>query len=137
MSTLENDYKAFLQKLNLERLRVATVLAIILVPSSSILLDYLIYPEYVKTFLPLRLVCTGLSIIVLAVSYTKIGASYAKALGIFATSNVAIMIAIMIQYLGYETPYYAGLNLVILAIGVVFPWGVRETLGVRPLLWTV
>jgi len=128
MSPLENSYKAFLQKINLERLRIATLLVIVLVPASILMLDYIIYPEYVKTFLPLRLACTILSIIILVISYTKIGAVYATALGIFEMSNVAIMIAIMIQYLGYETPYYAGLNLIILGIGVVFPWGVRETL---------
>lgn len=125
---MEEAYHQFLQRLILKRLRVASALAIILVPSGSVLLDYFIYPEYVRTFLPLRLACTILSVIVLLVSYTKVGEYYPTGLGIFETSNVAIMIAMMIQYLGYETPYYAGLNLIILAIGVVFPWGVRETL---------
>jgi signal transduction histidine kinase len=126
MNLLEEKYRAFLKNLNVERLRIGTLLAIVLVPA-GISLDYFTHPEHLKTFLILRLVCTAISFLVLAITYTKFGLTHALALGVFETSNVAIMLAVMIRYLGYETEYYAGLNLVILAIGVLFPWNLKET----------
>ena len=127
MSQLENDYKAFLEKINLERARVGAMLAASLVMIFS-LLDFFSYPEYAKTFLFLRVVDSALLLIVLAISYSKFGLSYGRALGIFEMSITGIMINIMIRYAGYETPYYAGLNLVVLAIGVLFPWNPKETI---------
>jgi signal transduction histidine kinase len=127
MNPLENDYKAFLQKINLERARVGAILAASLVMIFS-LLDFFSYPEYAKTFLFLRVADSALLLIALAISYSKFGLSYGRALGIFEMSLTGIMINIMIRYAGYETPYYAGLNLVVLAIGVLFPWSLKETI---------
>jgi len=42
----------------------------------------------------------------------------------------------MIRFLGYESPYYAGLNLIILAIGVLFPWGPKETFVASSLIFS-
>jgi len=127
MTPFEDDYKTFLQNLNVGRLRVLLLSAMILAPIFTVL-DYIIYPEAIKTFLPLRFACLLLSAIVFALSYTEKGILYVKVLEAFTLSNISIMIAFTIQYLGYETPYYAGLNLIILAIGVILPWGVFETL---------
>ena len=105
MNPLENDYKAFLQKINLERARVGTMLAASLVMMFS-LLDFFSYPEYAKTFLFLRVVCSALLLIALAILYSRFGLSYGRALGIFEMAITGIMINIMIRYAGYETPYY-------------------------------
>jgi len=127
MNPLEDDYKAFLKKINLERARVGAIMTGGLVMIFSVL-DFFSYPDYAKTFFLLRLVDIALMLIVLAISYTKLGLSYGKAFGIFEMSITGIMINTMIRYTGYESPYYAGLNLVVLAIGVMYPWGFKETL---------
>jgi signal transduction histidine kinase len=128
MNELENKYKAFLQEINLKRARAGAMMPAILVMAFSLLDDFS-HPEYANRFLFLRIVCSALLLLAWAISYTKRGSSYGKALGIFEMSICAIMINIMIRYIGYETPYYAGLNLVILGIGVLFPWGLSETLS--------
>ncbi len=127
MTRYRNEYNLFLQNLNKERLRVALILAIVLVPSFA-LLDYLVHPAYFRTFASLRLGCSVLSIVLLALSYTRLGTTYAMELGFFSALGMAVMLARMIQHLGYESPYYAGFNLIILSIGVILPWGVIETL---------
>jgi len=134
MTPFEDDYKAFLKNLNVGRLRVALVSTIILAPIFTVL-DYVIYPEAIKMFLPLRFACFVLSAIVFALSYTEKGVLYVKILEIFTLSNISIMVAFTIQYLGYETPYYAGLNLIILAIGVILPWDVYETLAASGIIY--
>ncbi|MEK7702886.1 MAG: ATP-binding protein [Nitrospirota bacterium] len=126
MSILEDQYKAFLQQVNLQRARVGAITAASLVMIFATL-DFFSYPEYAKIFFLLRVVCTASLLITLALSYTKFGLTYSKALGIFEMSSCAIMINIMTRHAGYETPYYAGLNLVILAIGVLYPWSLKET----------
>ncbi len=127
MSRSGEAYKAALQKINVERARVGAIMPAVLVMAFSVL-DFFSYPEYAGTFLSLRVVCTALLLLILAVSYTPFGLLHGKALGIIEMSIIGVIINTMIRYAGYETPYYAGLNLVILAIGVLFPWGLRETL---------
>ncbi len=126
MNILGEAYKAFLQNVSVERVRVGAPMAGTLVMIFSVL-DFFSYPEYAKTFLFFRVVCTAVLLLAWAISYTKFGLPYATLLGIVEMSACAIMISIMIRYVGYETPYYAGLNLVILAMGVLYPWNLKET----------
>jgi len=127
MISFEDDYKIFLQNLNIGRLRVVLTSAIIFVPIFSVI-DYFIYPEYVGMFLPMRVICLSLLALIFALSFTEIGNSYCMGLQIFTLSNIAIMIAVTMRYLGDDTPYYAGFNLIILAIGIILPWDVWKTL---------
>jgi signal transduction histidine kinase len=48
-------------------------------------------------------------------------------LSMFSFVIVGFGIALMVRRLGYESPYYAGLNLVYLAT-VIIPWGAKKTL---------
>jgi signal transduction histidine kinase len=127
MNSLDEAYEASLREINLVRVRVGAVMAGALIMVFT-LLDFFSYPDYAKTFLFLRIVCTAFLLLAWGLSYTKFGLPNAKALGMFEMSIIGIMINIMIRCVGYETPYYAGLNLVILAIGVLYPWGLKETL---------
>ncbi|HXF90497.1 MAG TPA: hypothetical protein VNJ29_01040 [Candidatus Nitrosotenuis sp.] len=120
------EYSHFLQDLNLKTLRIGCILAFTLVPLSGVL-DYLTNPEFFKTFLYIRLVSSMVSLLIYLTSFSHFGKHNSVILGIALTSNVAIAISVMIRFLGYESPYYAGLNLIILAIGVLFPWGPKET----------
>ncbi len=125
-SDVINEYAYFLQDLNLRTLRIGCILAFTLVPLSGVL-DYLTNPEFFKTFFYIRLISSVVSLLIYLISYSTFWKQNSVILGIALTSNVAIAISVMIRFLGYESPYYAGLNLIILAIGVLFPWGPRET----------
>ena len=121
------SYNFFLLPLNLSRLRVASLFAIILVPASSAI-DLLTNPQYVIPFLKIRLLCSFVSTIIFSLSFRVTFQKYSVYLGILLTWCVGFSIARMIYILGFETPYYAGLNLIILTVGVLFPWGFKETL---------
>jgi signal transduction histidine kinase len=135
MKTVQEDYPKFLYELSLQRVRIGAILAIILVPASGAL-DYFTQPEYLETFFYIRIVCSLILIGVLALTYTRVGMQWPTALGIFGVFCVGAAFGLMIRYLGYTSPYYAGLNLIILAIGVLFPWGLKETFLASSLVYS-
>ncbi|HEX9758956.1 MAG TPA: ATP-binding protein [Nitrospiria bacterium] len=123
---IQKEYQSFIRDLSLERLRLGCILSFTLVPLSSVL-DYLTNPEFFTKFLYIRIICSFIALLIFLTTFWNTSKKYSTILGIILTSVVGISIALMIRYLGHETPYYAGLNLIILAIGLIFPWGLLET----------
>ena len=121
------EYSHYLKELNLKRLRAGCLLAAILVPLSSGL-DYFTNPDYFKTFFFIRIASSLFSLLFYRLSYLSFGKENSSSLVIALTSNVAIALSVMIHFLGYESPYYAGLNLVIIAMALLFPWSLKESL---------
>lgn len=122
-------YKKSLSFISLRRARVGCVLGIVLVPAGS-LLDYFVYPERFYEFLLVRCVCSILIGAILFSAYLRFGREHPVSIGQVFVLLVAIAIVYMIRETGgYQSTYYAGLNLLILAVGVLFPWGLRETLA--------
>ncbi len=122
-----SSYKEFLSAVNLQRTRVCCVLGVFLFPL-SLILDFFLYPEHISEFLILRIICSTVLLVVLGLSYTRRGSQYGLFWGMFIILFMSFILNMMIHRLGYETPYYAGLNLVILGIGVLFTWTFVETL---------
>src|SRR5439155_8968852 len=48
-------------------------------------------------------------------------------IGILTAVVVGGSISLMISHLGYESPYYAGLNLVLLSVSLIAPFSVKES----------
>ncbi len=128
-TTLEQQglsYKAFLDKLNINRTRIACILGFTLVPASTIL-DYLTNPEYLSQIFLIRVYCSIFLVFLYGLTFTPLRKKYAKLLAMLAALAIALSISIMVRKLGgYESPYYAGLNLIILGIAVLMPWEVNE-----------
>lgn len=122
-----SSYAQHLKALHVQRARVACLLGFFLFPA-TLILEFSMYPAYLREFLALRLFCSTVLLIVYLFSFTGRGKEHGLFLGIFAILFMASILSIMIFRLGYETPYYAGLNLVILAIGVLFTWEFRHVL---------
>jgi len=100
------------------------------------MLDYFMNPEFLETFLYIRIICTFVLAALLAITYSPLGMKWPIQLGIFGTSTVGFSIGLMIRHLGYETPYYAGLNLIILVISMLFAWSLKETLLASALIYS-
>lgn len=127
-ANLQDALKKFLTAESLKRLRIACILGMTLVPFGS-LLDFFVYPDYLIHFFWARLICSAVITIILLISYSPFGGKYSNFLGIIFTIVIGIAIVYMIQQTGgYLSPYYAGLNLVLLAVGTLLPWGFKETL---------
>jgi signal transduction histidine kinase len=91
------------------------------------LMDLIVYPRHAGYFLLLR-VATALGFgCVILVSYTRVGTRFPSALGVLAYLWIAGFITEMVLVTGGpSSPYYAGLILVLLGMGVLMPWGWRE-----------
>ncbi|MGO8678712.1 MAG: ATP-binding protein [Limisphaerales bacterium] len=121
---------AFLANERRERVstgKVASALVVILMPV-GIVLDLWVYPEHWLFFLVLRLVCSALAGLLWFLYTTPLGQKHDWALGMSIALLPAFFIAWMIYDTGIPTsPYYAGLNLVLLAVSVVVRWDVLES----------
>src|SRR6266567_2838316 len=122
---------AFLANERQERLntgKVASALVFFLMPA-GIILDWFVYRKEVGFFLALRLGCSAFACVLWWLHTTSFGQRHYKALGLPIALLPAFFIAWMIYVQeGPASPYYAGLNLVLLAVSVVVHWSVWESL---------
>jgi signal transduction histidine kinase len=114
------DYARYTSEVNLRNSKVACQLVIALMPA-GIVLDYFVYPHSVPYFLALRLSCSALTFLVwLGLRYGKLTDRHAQVLSMGWYILPSFFISWMIAAEdGPTSPYYAGLNLVILAASSV------------------
>jgi signal transduction histidine kinase len=123
--------QAFVTNERQERIRsgkVACALVIALMPA-GVLLDLFVYPERVVDFLQLRLLCSGAGLALWALHKSSFGIRHYRCLGI----PIAILPAFFISWMifateGPESPYYAGLILILLAVNAIVHWSTGESL---------
>ena len=124
---------AFADEDRRERLRIGKLgctLVILLMPL-GFLLDFAVYPEDAGRFFALRILCSAITGLLLALHYTTWGQRHVFWLGLPIALLPAGFIGVMIaRNHGYQSPYYAGLNLVLIAVNVVARWSVAESLGI-------
>ena len=123
-----------------ERMRsgkVACWLVIFLMPA-GITLDWFVYHDHVEFFMLLRLICSALAAGLLALHYRDWERHNYRWLGVpvhrWLGLPIALLPAFSIAWMIYATegiysPYYAGLNLIVLAVSVVVRWDVRESIS--------
>jgi len=116
------SYESESRALARQSVQVACVLAIVLVPAYA-LLDVAVFPREAGMFLRMRAACALFAGLILAVLQTSFGARHPRALGVVITVAVGLMIDVMTVFTGRDaSPYYAGTNLVLLAVAVLMPW---------------
>jgi signal transduction histidine kinase len=129
---LQKEFQeAFVANERRERIRsgkVASALVVFLMPA-GIILDRYVYPERWADFLLLRLLCSGLAVGLWALHNTPFGVRYYRLLGIPIALLPAFFISWMIGITeGPESPYYAGLILILLAVNAIVHWSTGESL---------
>jgi len=108
--------------------KVACALVILLMPA-GIALDYFVYPQRLGDFLVLRLLCSLLAAGLWFLHTTRFGYKHYRLLGIPIAWLPTFFMAWMIYSTeGPVSPYYAGLNLVVLAVSAVVRWNTKESL---------
>jgi signal transduction histidine kinase len=134
---LHKAYREQQDKLMVQRLRVACILGLIIVPA-AILLDVVAYYQHLRDFLVARFVCVGLVGLVLLSLHRPFARRHAHKFAQFVANVVLGYNAVMILLSdGVISPYYAGLNLVVLGLCLLLPWSFKENLSVclASLLW--
>jgi len=129
---LQKEFQeAFVANERRERIRsgkVACALVVFLMPV-GIILDRYVYPERWADFLLLRLFCSGLAGGLWALHNTPLGIRHYRFLGIPIALLPAFFISWMIRMTeGLESPYYAGLILILLAVNAIVHWSTGESL---------
>ncbi|MBI1869795.1 MAG: hypothetical protein HYS07_01220 [Chlamydiae bacterium] len=125
---IQERFKVETRELLVKRIRVYVFIATTLVPLFGFL-DLVTTPEHFKFFMILRLVTCSIILLIFASSYLKFFKRFSREAGILIVTIIGLMISIMIRFLGgYESSYYAGLNLVLLVMGLLLPWKMKDTL---------
>lgn len=123
--------KAFLaneQQVRISTGRLACGLVFVLMPF-GITLDLMVVPRHlIWGFFLLRLLCSVLILGVWALHSTKLARKHYPVIGLPIVILPAFFITVMIYQLRASSPYYAGLNLIILAVSTVGHWSILETL---------
>ncbi len=122
----QNEYNAEFEKMTLQSARVLTIMAVVLAPASSVL-DYFLYPEHLSHFLVIRSLMSLSALSFFGLTYIRRAHRFASHITMGAMIMMGAGIAYMVHTIGYHDPYYAGLNLIYLAL-MVTPWGMGITL---------
>ena len=114
--------------------KVACVIGMVLMPA-GIILDNYVYPDKLGLFIQLRLACSALIAIFFGILLTSFGHLRYRSLGVTLFIIPASFIAWMIYATeGAASPYYAGLNLVLLVLAFVLHWTFWESLTAASLV---
>jgi signal transduction histidine kinase len=138
LSMTQPEFRAaFLANEQQERIhtgKVGSALVLFLMPT-GILMDRVVYRDDWVFLMVLRLACSALAGVLWFLHTTAFGQKHYRRLGLPIALVPAFFISWMTcvvwdrnpHFLG-SSPYYAGLNLVLLAVSVVVHWSVRESL---------
>lgn len=125
--------KAFEDYTRLERRKLFKIIcwvAIFAMPA-GISLDMQVYPKYVPLFLELRLISSVVVAALFAFFYSPWGRGRDRFLFLILPMIPIVFIAGMIYATdGPLSPYYAGLNVVLVVFCLLVPWNYQETLAV-------
>jgi signal transduction histidine kinase len=124
---IQTAFAEYDRKAILNNVVIGCMLGTVLMPLGT-LLDYYVYRPEVFYFFKLRLFCSLLIGIFWMVVTTSYGRQHPRKLGVLLAFFPAFFISWMIYATeGESSPYYAGLNLVLLVVGFVLHWTIVES----------
>ncbi len=122
------SYHAYQERERISNTKVGCALVVTLMPAGS-LLDFFVYRDDLWPFFLIRLVCSACAGLIWFFLFTDLARKSGKWLGIVVPLLPVVFIAGMITIKeGFGSPYYAGLNLVLLAVGAVLHWTLLESI---------
>ncbi len=102
-----------------------------------IALDFVLYSQNFRALVLIRLAVVILNVVIAGVLTTEAGKRYVYKLAMFEYLVCGVSIAAMVHIVGgYSSPYYAGINLVLLGFIVILPLGLVRTAIVCAIIYT-
>lgn len=124
---VQDAFAEYDRDVTINNFKVACVIGAVLMPA-GLVLDYYMYHDKVVQFFQLRLLCSVLIGAFLGILITPFGRRNYRFLGVTLFMLPASFIAWMIYATqGAASPYYAGLNLVMLVLAFVLHWTLWES----------
>ena len=128
LSEVRASYADFNRELRINGAKSACILVMALMPSGS-LMDFFVYPDQVGCFFLLRLICAMLAAGLWWLLNTQFGRTWYRVLAMLTFFLPCFFISLMIWWTeGAKSPYYAGLNLVLIGLSWVSLVSVAESL---------
>jgi signal transduction histidine kinase len=124
---LDSAFQEYERKVRIRNYKVGCVLAFIFMPAGASL-DFFVYHDKVPEFLRLRLLCSLLLGLIFCVLHFRPGTKFYRVFG----GMVALLPLAFISWMIYATqgsssPYYAGLNLVMLGAAILLRWTLLDS----------
>lgn len=124
---LRESFEAHHREATIQNIELGCFLGMILMPA-GVALDYFVYRNQLGAFFLLRILCSGLIGLFWLVVRSPFGPKHYRKLGLLLAMFPAFFISWMIALTeGASSTYYAGLNLVLLVVGFILHWTVRES----------
>ncbi len=125
---MRRAFEAYEAEERISNTKVGCALVVFLMPAGS-LLDFFVYRDKLWLFFALRLLCSATAAAIWLLLYTELGRRSGRLVGLVVPLLPVVFIAAMIaDKEGFASPYYAGLNLVLLAVGAVLHWTLLEAI---------
>jgi signal transduction histidine kinase len=118
------------RSVRIQNYRISCMLALVFMPA-GVVLDWQVFPEHTGWFFVLRLACSALLFFIWWLVKTPFGSTHYRLLGLLLPALPAFFIGWMIfDSGGCNSPYYAGMNLILLGAALLLRWNFRESLFV-------
>src|SRR5687768_8139711 len=128
---LNRSFAKYDQQITINNIQLGCLLGMVLMPA-GVVLDFFTYPkepEIIREFFLLRLGCSVLIFVFWLFVRTDFGRARYRTLGITLALIPALFISLMIaREEGAASHYYAGLNLVLLVVGFILHWTLRQSI---------
>jgi two-component system sensor histidine kinase PhcS len=125
------------RELTVRKTRLGCLLGALFVPLFSGL-DFYIYPENARLFLAMRLFCSMAMVAFYPMIGSDFGRRHFRLLGVVILFFPSATIAWMVYYTtGANSPYYAGLILVMMFLAVLLDWTFWQSVAAVVLVWAL
>jgi two-component system sensor histidine kinase PhcS len=133
----QQAFEEYDRETTIRKTRLGSLLGIVLVPLFNFL-DHFAYPDKQWKYLFIRLICAGVMASIYPVLGSNFGRKYYRAQGVLILLAPSATIAWMIHdNHGAASPYYAGLILVLMVLGVVLDWTFWQSVACVVLVWVL
>ena len=127
-------YTHYERQIYVRHLEVGSYLVMALMPA-GVVLDYYVYPAHLAYFLKLRTVAAFMGGLVWLALQTRLRGKVDRFLSLVLALIPAYFICWMIHVTeGVNSPYYAGLNLVLLSVALVMRWSADLSIAASALV---
>ena len=127
-------YTHYERQIYVRHLEVGSYLVMALMPA-GVVLDYYVYPAHLAYFLKLRTVAAFMGGLVWLALQTRLRGKVDRFLSLVLALIPAYFICWMIHVTeGVNSPYYAGLNLVLLSVALVMRWSADLSIAASTLV---
>ncbi|HXE53409.1 MAG TPA: ATP-binding protein, partial [Tepidisphaeraceae bacterium] len=125
---LAEAYREFDRGLRVRQAKVGAVLSLVLMPA-GVSLDYFVYPHLTWSILQARLLTDVFLIPCFAILFMAFGRRYVKFLGnLWAVPPTWAICWMIYASEGVISPYYAGLNLIIIGACLLLPYTLKDAI---------